>query len=203
MRQIVIAGVKLVRWVEQRNSAALVAGIETIFFAAAGRAFASEREREAFRERWLGRYLVHFPEHVILARHGDVVGYIVGAHTDPAQDRLFSDVRFFQDFAAVTKLFPAHLHINVAHEYRGLGIGRGLIELFCDAARAARLPGVHVVTGKAARNVAFYERAGFVHRVCMTWNGKEIVLLGRELRPDTQTPSPAPYDSHNGDRRRS
>jgi hypothetical protein len=109
MGQIVIAGVKLVRWAEQRNSAALVAGIETISFAAAGWTFASEREREAFRERWLGRYLVHFPEHVILAldRHGDVVGYIVGAHTDPAQDRLFSDVRFFSGLCGGNKAFSS------------------------------------------------------------------------------------------------
>jgi GNAT superfamily N-acetyltransferase len=188
----VIARVKLVRWVEQRNGAALIAGIDTIFFAAAARTFASARDRDSFRERWLGRYLVHFPEHVTLAldRYGDVVGYIVGAHTDPAEHRLFADISYFQDFAPVTKLFPAHLHINIAHEYRGFGIGRGLIELFCDAARAARLSGVHVVTGKAARNVAFYERAGFVYRACTIWNGNEIVLLGRNLRPDMQTSSP-------------
>jgi GNAT superfamily N-acetyltransferase len=187
-----IAGVKLVRWVEQRNSKALIAGIEAIFFAAAARqTFASARERDSFRERWLGRYLLHFPEHVTVAldRHGNVVGYIVGAHTDPAQHRLFSDISYFQDFAAVTKLFPAHLHINVAHEYRSLGIGRGLVELFCDAARVARLSGVHVVTGKATRNVAFYERAGFVCRACTFWNRNEIVLLGRNLGPDLQTPS--------------
>jgi GNAT superfamily N-acetyltransferase len=189
----VIAGVKLVRWVDQRNRAALVAGIEAIFFAAAGRTFASARERDSFRERWLGRYLEHFPEQVSVAldRHGDVIGYIVGAHTDPAQHRLFADISYFQDFAALTKLFPAHLHINVAHEYRGFGIGRGLIELFCDAARAVRLSGVHVVTGKAARTVVFYERAGFVHRACTTWNGNEIVLLGRHLRSGMQTSSPA------------
>jgi GNAT superfamily N-acetyltransferase len=189
----VIAGVKLVRWVDQHNSAALVAGIEAIFFAAAGRTFASAGERDSFRERWLGRYLEHFPEEVSVAldRHGDVVGYIVGALTDPAQHWLFADIRYFQDFAALTKLFPAHLHINVAHEYRGFGIGRRLIELFCDAARAVRVSGVHVVTGKEARNVGFYERAGFVYRACTTWNGNEIVLLGRNLRPEMQASSRA------------
>ena len=41
-----------------------ISGIETIFFASSNvEQFDDAAERAAFRERWLGRYLDHWPEH--------------------------------------------------------------------------------------------------------------------------------------------
>ncbi|MEQ1697940.1 MAG: GNAT family N-acetyltransferase [Hyphomicrobiaceae bacterium] len=158
--------------------------VERIFFAASGtKAFACEAAREAFRERWLGRYLTHDAQHVFVALDAArrVVGYLVGSLDDPARTARFGDIGFFADFAPLTARYQAHLHVNLDESARGSGIGGLLVEAFCGDVRAAGLPGVHVVTGKGVRNVAFYERLGFLERGAAVFNGHDIVFLGRDL----------------------
>ena len=161
-----------------------IAGIERIFFAASGtQTFVDARTQLAFRERWLGRYLANDPDYVWLAvgEGGEVAGYLMGCLDDPALTARFADIGYFQEFASLTRKFPAHLHINIDPSVRGKGIGGQLVEAFCDQVRAAGLPGVHVVTGKGVRNVGFYERLNFTERGSLALNGREIVLLGRVL----------------------
>ena len=86
---------------------------------------------------------------------------------------------------ALTRRFPAHLHINLARRFRNRGIGARLIEAFAEIARQAGAPGLHVVTGRAMRNVRFYERCGFVERGSTRRNGRELVFLGRQLPRDS------------------
>lgn len=165
-----------------QQQAASTAAIERIFFAASGtQTFIDPATRAAFHERWLGRYLSHDSDHVWLAshEHGATLGYLVGSLADPARTARFADIAYFEHFATLTQHFPAHLHINLDADARNQGIGGKLIESFCDQVRAAALPGVHVVTGKGIRNVAFYERLGFIERGALAANGREIVLLGR------------------------
>ena len=153
------------------------------FSASATQSFASPASRAAFRQRWLGRYIEHFPECTFLAldHAGRVAGYIVGALADPALDPLFSDIGYFRTLAPLTARFPAHLHINLAADARNRGIGGRLIEAFCDHARAAGAPGVHVVTAEHSRNRSFYARLGFALEAKTTWNGQPIVFLARRL----------------------
>ena len=109
--------VEVVRFIDQPNRRALVPTIDAIFFEASSvRAFASERARAAFRQRWLGLYLETWPEHVFLARDDDgmVAGYLLGCLIDPAQDHRFEDIGYFETFAAACAACPAHLHINLA-----------------------------------------------------------------------------------------
>lgn len=163
---------------------AAAAAIDAIFFdASATKTFASEIDRAAFRERWLGRFLDHFSADCFVAvgPAGEVIGYVAGALEDPALDPRFADIGYFHHLAAETARFPAHLHINLAPEARNKAIGRHLIETFCRHARAAGARGVHVVTSAASRNRTFYARAGFTHVVAADWNGHPIVFLGRAL----------------------
>ena len=157
--------------------------IDAIFFEASGRTFVTGAERDAFRERWLGRYLERWPElaFVLLTSDCQVAGYLVGCLDNPATNPLFADLSYFQDFAATCEQFPAHLHINLASEYRGGGLGGRLIEAFAAAASAAGAPGMHVVTSPSARNVGFYARLGFTEAARTLWTGKPVVLLGRVL----------------------
>jgi GNAT superfamily N-acetyltransferase len=158
--------------------------IEAIFFAASGRTFSNRAERDAFRERWLGRYLAGGSDAVFLAlaRSGHTAGYLVGAVKDPASQARFDDIAYFRgDFRELTRRFPAHLHINLAAEFRNQGIGARLIEAFAQHAMQSGAQGVHVVTGKAMRNRRFYERCGFSERATTRFNGNEVVFLGREL----------------------
>jgi ribosomal protein S18 acetylase RimI-like enzyme len=74
------------------------------------------------------------------------------------------------------KMYPAHLHINVDERYRGLGLGRRLIEAYILQLQALRVPGVHLMT--TSLNVTaciLYEKMGFqlvdAHKTVF-WDGK-------------------------------
>jgi GNAT superfamily N-acetyltransferase len=163
--------------------AARLAQVEAIFFEASGRRFEPGPARDAFRQRWLGRYLDAPGDPVLLAVAGaTVAGYLIGSLEDPAEQPRFADLEYYAThFAAHCRRFPAHLHINLAPAYRGHGLGQALIAAFAAQAMAAGVAGVHVVTGKGMRNVRFYERCGFEFVASAPWNGREVVLLGKEL----------------------
>jgi len=163
------------RWAEIAHRARLDEELDAIFFEASGtKSFPDETARAVFRDRWLGRYLKLHPRwaYLAVADGGAVAGYLVGA---------LDEANGFEDFAAASRRFPAHLHINLAPQFRSRGIGAALIERFAADAAAAGARGVHVVTSADARNVQFYERAGFYPRARTTVNGRELVFLGREL----------------------
>jgi GNAT superfamily N-acetyltransferase len=156
--------------------------IDVIFFESSNtKSFESAAQRAAFRERWLGRYLKHDPGFAYLAfAGGDIVGYLVGAVDDPALASRFADIDYFAALKDVTSVFPAHLHVNVAPTFRNRGIGGQLIERFAGDAKAARAPGVHVVTSADATNVGFYNRNGFLE-IARTGKSGQLVVLGRRL----------------------
>lgn len=161
-----------------------IAEIDRIFFtSSATQSFASSDAKAAFRERWLGRYLRHFPQHAFVATApgGEIVGYVIGSLKDPAYDPLFADLPFLAMFGALTERYPAQLHINLDAAWRGLGIGARLVNAFADDARAAGAPGVHVVTTRGMRNVGFYAANGFVERGAVVIDGRELLFLGRDL----------------------
>jgi GNAT superfamily N-acetyltransferase len=156
--------------------------VEAIFFEASSRTFEQGPEREAFLERWLGRYLGGDEVFLALAGKDAVAGYLVGALQNPAGQARFDDIGYFKAaFADLCRQYPAHLHINLAPAFRSRGIGARLMEAFAARARAAGAPGMHVVTGSGLRNVRFYQRCGFAERGATTWNGRPIVFLARGL----------------------
>ena len=111
----------------------LLAQTEAIFFEASGRTFEPGGERDAFRERWFGRYLSGGSDALFLALApgGRVAGYLVGAVEEPGPQPRFADISYFRtDFAELCRRFPAHLHINLAPEFRSRGIGPRLIDAF-------------------------------------------------------------------------
>jgi GNAT superfamily N-acetyltransferase len=176
---------RIVRVAGSDIAPALLGQVEAIFFEASGRAFAPGPDREAFRERWLGRYLTGGTDAVLLALDGGTVaGYLVGAVDDPAEQERFADIGYFRaEFRPLCRTFPAHLHINLAPAFRSMGLGALLIEAFAAYAAAAGAPGMHVVTAEGARNVRFYARCGFVERGATLWNGRRVVFLGKALGP--------------------
>lgn len=156
--------------------------LDPIFFEASlTKHFSDTAARQAFHERWLGRFLSRWPElaHVAIDTNGMPAGYIVGAHTDPARDLAFADIGFYKVLAHLTPRFPAHLHINLAPEARNRGIGSALIDAFMKDAHAAGLSGVHLVTGRDSRNRSFYARNGFDPAAELDWGGTPIVMLAR------------------------
>lgn len=164
----------------------LARGLDEVFYDSSNtKSFADDAERARFRQRWLGRYLQHDARwaYVAVTPSQKVAGYLVGAVDDPALSPRFADIGYFAHWAALTKRFPAHLHVNLSADYRSCGLGSQMIELFATDAAAGGSPGVHVVTSRGARNVAFYARNGFAERGAMPTPAGEIVFLGRSLRP--------------------
>lgn len=182
-----MSDVEICRW-DQLSSTALhdrlIEGIDRVFFSSSQRqSFASDAEKAAFRERWLGRYLSHFPQHAFVALDGGqrVAGYLVGSLDDPARDPLFADLAFFAHFSAMTARYPAQLHVNLDAAWRGRGIGARLVDAFAAHARAHGAPGVHVVTTRGSRNVGFYLANGFSEKGALASGDHELLLLGREI----------------------
>lgn len=163
-----------------------IAQIEAIFFAsAATKSFASEAERHAYRERWLGRYLKHFPAEffVALAAGREVLGYLAGCPAITAAAGLFSDIEYYSRLPSVFEAYPAHFHINVREDCRARGIGANLVAAFIAHCSARGIAGAHVVTAAEARAMQFYRKCGFAPVAHAKWNGREIAALGRAIAP--------------------
>ena len=58
--------------------------------------------------------------------------------------------------------YPAHLHIDLMSQVRGLGLGRALIDQLLTELRDRGVPGVHLGVDIANHNgIGFYEHLGF------------------------------------------
>lgn len=157
--------------------------IDAIFFGAAAKVYEPGPERDAFREKWLGRFLACETDVLLLALapDGSVAGYLVGTLENAALSARFSDMAHFREqFAEACAAYPAHLHINIAPHHRGRGLGAELVMAFRRIVTEAGLPGLHVTTGKGMRNVAFYLKCGFREIAALQRNGGAMLFLGLE-----------------------
>lgn len=178
------ASVKVVPYASVAADPVAAAAIDDIFFTSSmTQTFADAQARVAFRERWLGRFLQHFPQscYIAIADDGCPVGYICGSLRDPARDPRFADQPHFAAFAAVTPAYPAQLHINVAVQARSTGVGGRLLAAYVAHASANGAPGVHAISARGARNLPFYAANGFPQVAAATVNGRDLVFLGRKL----------------------
>jgi GNAT superfamily N-acetyltransferase len=166
-------------------TAAQAAQLDDIFFSSsATQAFDHAAERAAFRERWLGRYLLVDAAHAFLALDHDerLVGYVIGSIEDLARLSRFADIASARTFAELSAIYPAHLHINLAEAARNQGTGTRLIAAFTAHATAHGVSGMHVVTSPASRNVSFYTRCGFHEAGRANPKGRDIVFLARAFQ---------------------
>lgn len=164
--------------------AELIAGLEPIFYLNASRAeFASEDERRAFHDRWLGRYLRHYPEWFYFAVDADGVaaGYLAGCPDSAGAAGRFEDIPHYRRFSRCYAEFPAHLHCNVRVDLHGRGIGGALVARFADDCRTAGLRGFHAITATSSRAVRFYERCGMRAAMTLPMDGYSLVLLAKAV----------------------
>jgi len=178
---------RIVRWAATQEREKYNSALDRIFFESSHtKSFPSEEARQLFRQRWLGRFLSHYPEwaYLAIAPSGDLAGYLVASTEDPAQSKLFADIGYFEDLTALTAAFPAQLHINLDPRYRGAGWGSKLIDALVSDLRSAGIAGVHVITSRGDRNKRFYEANAFREVAAFTWGGRELIFLARELRPE-------------------
>ncbi len=77
-----------------------------------------------------------------------------------------------------TKLYPAHLHIDLLPQLQGMGCGKILLNTFCDYLKNENVCGVHLgVSAKNKNAIGFYERMGFTILESFDWG----LLLGKIL----------------------
>ena len=101
--------------------ASCLGDIDDIFFqSSATRDFCSQEEKQAFRERWLGRYIEkhHGSFFVALDADGRAIGYLAGCLENPTTLGHFNDVAYFRSIEDICRDYPAHLYVNVAERYR-------------------------------------------------------------------------------------
>lgn len=165
------------------------AGMARVLQQSAARWPAEPRAQADFQDLWLDSYLQNDRHRVYVALDGapvcqpvDVVGYLVASDADQATSPRFRSLDYFTDFAASFTAFPVHLHINVDPACRGQGLGRLLIAALIADLKVEGVPGVHIVTAAAARNVGFYQTAGFHLAAQTNWRGRDLVLMGQRLR---------------------
>lgn len=80
--------------------------------------------------------------------------------------------------SAVTRPYPAHLHIDLLPRFQGRGFGRALIDRWLERMRELGVRGVHLgVSGANHRAIRFYRAYGFEE----PWPGKSNKLFAMKL----------------------
>lgn len=142
-------------------------------------------DQELFADLWIRPYFVAGPFGFGAERGGQLLGYIIGTPAWPEYRQAFARVLplvlrraasrgysypagglpyllralRFPNPHAPEALYPAHLHLNLAPESRGLGIGSALLGAYLDALATQGVPGVQLSTtleNQAA--VALYQK---------------------------------------------
>jgi len=166
--------------------------IDDIFFeSSAKRDFSSHKERLSFREKWLGRYILKHRESFFVALDdaGRAAGYLAGCLENPTKLNHFNDIAYFSYIDDICRNYPAHLHINIAAQYRNRGLGAALVERFAGWARFQSVEGIQVVTSSTSRSIPFYRRSGFSELRTFPWNSEIAVCMGRKLQDEPATVS--------------
>lgn len=153
---------------------------EIFFESSSKKEFKDEAERETFYQKYLGFYLTHYPEWVWIAKGSRVLGYVVGAPVtnDPRLRELQPHLQTFHQYF---KDYPAHLHINLHAEARGMGLGSKLLQEMVIKLQQAKITGLHIMTGPDSRNKSFYQRLGFDFEVTLNFLGSSILFMGKRI----------------------
>jgi len=161
--------------------------LDEIFFkSSVKRDFSNHGEQQYFRDMSLGRYIAKHRDSFFIALNGDghAIGYLAGCLENPTKLDHFNDITYFSYIADICQNYPAHLHINIAEQYRGCGLGTALIERFVKWAQIHAVPGIQIVTSSTSRSIPFYRRLRFTELREVPWNSGTAVCLGRQLAVD-------------------
>ena len=174
--------VRLTELGEQPGQA--LAEAEAIFWdSAATKRFADEAARDAFRDLWFGRYLRHAAGEFFVAlgqQDGAVRGYLAGALISDAPPLPGPDYFALFPLELVAR-FPAHIHVNIRADQRGVGLGADLVHAFAGHCKAQRLPGFHAVTALGSGAAVFFEKCGLAPVAAARWNGRPLAFLAARL----------------------
>ena len=176
--------VKTQRADEIADFASCIGDVDEIFFeSSARRDFSTEKEKQAFRETSLGRYIEKHRSSFFVASDDDgrAVGYLAGCLKNPLTLRHFNDISYFRYIEDICPDHPAHFHVNVAGRYRIAELGTALVGRMADWAKVHSVEEIHIVTSSTSRSIPFYRRSGFLQLRTFPWNLGTSVCMGRKL----------------------
>lgn len=157
--------------------------IENIFFETSPvKEFKTAEDKEKFLYKYLGHYQRHHGTHFWIARLGNqVIGYCAGAVETLRGEDLFTLLPHIELFRDMYERYPSHLHINCSSKHRGLGVGSLLLRYLEEDLVRCKSKGVHLITTATARNVSFYLKNGYSHRIERLHNDTPLLFLGKKL----------------------
>jgi len=134
---------------------------EIFFEASTKKDFKDQHEKDAFFWKYVGFYLINFPEYAWLAvDEGKVLGYVLGMPRSQDPD-LYAIQPHLKAFEEHFTAYPAHLHVNCHIDARGRGVGKKLVLKLMSQLKDQQVPGLHIMTGPTSDNKAFYQKLGF------------------------------------------
>lgn len=163
---------------------AILAQLDSIFFKSSARSdFSNESERSQFRYKYLDWYLLNHPEFFQLATDSNknILGYICGTADTNSSSELFTLHPWLQCLQSYLNRFPAHLHINLAENARGSGLGSLLLKDYEHLLKSRNIAGLHLVTAPDARNVGFYRKNGYNFETTFQWKNVDLLFMGKHL----------------------
>lgn len=144
---------------------------------------------EAELHIYLGAFLEAFPQWVKVAwEDSRMVGYLVGAIDTVAAFKRIPAPPYADVFMDIYARYPAHFHVSCPRGERGHGVGTMLVKDFETTLKELGVTGVHVITHATAKNVDFYRKHGYQHRVERLWEGVPLLFLGKALANDRPAP---------------
>lgn len=81
-----------------------------------------------------------------------------------------------ETYRAISREYPAHLHMNVESGWRRLGVGTKLLARYFYDLRDAGVSGVHLYCGSDP--MRFYLREGFTQLASIVFHGRPVYALG-------------------------
>ncbi len=161
---------------------------EIFFESSARKDFKDEAERDIFYRKYVGLYLEEAPELALVAKSDKILGYILGMEKNEGEVRVLQP--HLEIFSDLFERFPAHLHINLHKDSRGLGIGSKLLIEFENLLSKKGVAGVHLMTSPSSRNSSFYRKNGYLFEETREYSGNGILFMGKPLGQNT-------FDSHS------
>ena len=165
--------------------------VRRIFFeTSAVQVFSSEGIRKNFEWKYLGwyfetqRHLFFVAEETSPLQGGsksEILGYIACCPDTKGAADLLGLNPSLEIFRDLYDQYPAHLHINLATEARGKGLGSKLILHLEGELRRQNTTGLHLLTSPNARNRSFYSKNGFSMEVERRYNEAALLFMGKKL----------------------
>lgn len=156
---------------------------EIFFLSSSIQTFSSSERKEAFFKRWCEDYMTHYHNQFYVMRESDtkkVLGYLSGCDNSLASLEKMA-IPGPEHFKDLFERYPAHFHINFHPDSRGRGLGRQLVDYYCQELSKKQIQGVHIITSVEANNVSFYLRLNFTNQKTQVLGKTELLFMGLKL----------------------